>query len=260
MKAVAVALKIFQLAGAEAFSAIRRHPFKPLAGILYLIVIGLTERIGVGGFAGGLIRGLLITLLLSNFLAFITLLLDTRKFDWSELWQRTVEIFSPMINSLFLLFIVQLILQPFFISSGNRVYAGLFNICLFVLFNPLPEVVARRGSGGIEGFKESLEFMKENGPEWLFSLCLLFLPLLLIVSPLMLLFIFASSDPIHGIFTLLKLSVSAFFGAGGDIVGLRLFGLVFGVYYLFFIFMVRITLFEKLSTTTRRRRIYESGQ
>lgn len=260
MKALVATIKLFQAAAVEGLSAIKRHPFKPLAGIIYLIVIGLTERIGIGGFAGGLIRGLLLTLLLSNFLAFITLVIDTKKFDWSEIWQRTVEIFSPMINSLFLLFIVQLILQPFLVSAGNPVYAGLFNICLFVLFNSLPEVVARRGSGGVEGFKESLEFMKENGPEWLGSLCVLFLPLLLLISPLMLLLIFASSDPIHGVFSLLRLTTSAFVGVGGDVVGLRLLGLIFGVYYLFFIFLVRIVLFEKLSTTTRRRRVYELGQ
>jgi len=256
MDLVNATLKLYKEAVVASFGVIRRHPFKPLFGVLYLLAIGLIEGMvsQLQGFAGGMVRGLVITALLANFLAFITLMADSKKFGWQELWGRTWVVFSPLINSLFILFLAQFLLGPILSRPGSGFLGGAVNLALLVLFNPMPEIVAVRGSGGLEAFKDSLEFMKENGPEWLLALLLILLPLAFLLGPVVLLFILASTDPLSGIFILFRWTLSAFFNFGGAYS--RLLLMVVGLYYLFLIFQIRLYLFEKLSTSTRRKRIY----
>ncbi len=251
-------IKLYAESIREALAALWNHRFKPLAGIGYLIILHLAEGIlgSLKGFAGGMIRGLILTLLLANFLAFIGLMHDGKRFSLEELWSRTIGIFGPLINSLFIIFIAEILFYP--VLAKNPMVVGLINLGLFVLFNPLPETVSRRGSSGLQGFSDSLEFMRENGPEWLAAIVLLIGPLALMLGPASMLAVIASSDPVNAVFILLRTAMLAFgvYSAGA----LDLLGMLFGLYYIFFVFLARIALFEKLSMSTRRKRIYALKQ
>lgn len=250
--------KLYAEAVHETLQSLRRHAFKPLLGFVYLIVLRLSEGLlgSLHGFAGGMIRGLVLTLLMSSFLALVCLIFEGRRFSLEEFWQRTISIFGPLINTLFILFIVMLVLQPIFMKQTFLL--GFMNLILFVLFNPLPEVAARRGSSGIQGFQDALEFMRENGPEWLIAVALLLGPLALLAGPENILAVIASADPINAIFILLRVSILAF-GMHSALPAVIL-GMIIGLYYIFFVFLFRMALYERLSQSSRRKRAYALKQ
>ncbi len=254
--------RLYFRAARSAVGALRKHPFKPLSGFLFVFALNfLTGYIGVGGgVAGGLLLGLLKTFVLSAFLSLILLISQTKRFDLQELTSTTMAIFGPLMNSLFVLFIGFFLLQPIFLRAETGFLRGAVNIVLFVLANPLPEIVARQGTGGLDAFKEAFEYMKENGPEWLIAVAFTFIPILALGGPALFMSLIAGSDPLHGLFGFISASsliftsnkVLAFF-SHSPIASFFLIAL--GVYFVFFIFLFRGYLFEELTRTTRRKRV-----
>ena len=254
---------LFLDAGKQALKNLFKHPFKPLFGFLFIFVTGLVERNSglFPGFAGGMILGLALTFILAGFLALVNLLIDAKRFNLQETITLTTGIFSPLISSLFILFIAKFFLQPLLMQGDAQLWLSMIYAALFVFFNPLPEVIARKGVGGMDAFREALEFMKENGPEWLASVLLMFLPLIIISGPAFVLKMISSDDPLNVLFNLIRYSVLIFAMLTS---GLSFPGQVFveillmalGLYYVFFMFLFRITLFEALNRTTRRKRVY----
>jgi len=264
LNVVKATARLYYKVARQAFNALKKHPFKPLFGFLFILAIRVLESSGsfFPGFVGGMIIGLAMTLVLASFLAFISLIFDSKRFNREEVQATALAMFGPLINTLFLLFIGLFLLKPILMAVDTRLWLGIIYIVLFVLFNPLPEVASRRGVGGMQAFGDSLEFMKENGPEWLAGILILFLPLIAIAGPTLLILLISSADPLQGLFLLIGLSIQVFaslfdFLDGQFGSGVRLIAMAFGLYYLFFIFLSRAALFEELSHSTRRKRVRE---
>ncbi len=262
---VTATAKLYLRVAERVIASLAKHSFKPLTGFVFIFVNGLVES-NAGlfpGFAGGMLIGLAMTFILSGFISVIVLISDTKKFDLQDTVSLTTSLFGPLINSLFILFIARFLLQPILMQVDSELWTRIIYIILFVLFNPLPEIVCRKGIGGLEAFKEALEFMKENGPEWLLALCLMFLPLFIISGPLFVLQLISVSDPLNGLFSLIRYSV-LIFASLLNIFSLQNLGLPMqlllmtgGLYYVFFVFLFRIALFDELSRSTRRKRVFQ---
>lgn len=246
---------------ARALDALKKHPFMPLVGIFYLAVIFIVEIIlsSTLGMIGSLLGSIIDVLLMANFLAFILSLIRYKKFTFRDVWESSLSIISPLLGTFFVFFILQIVLSAV-ISGPNKLFvSGMFNLVLFVLFNPLPEIVSRREVGGIGALHEALEFMKENGPEWLGSLLLVFGPFLLLFSPKWMLWVVSSVDPLSGVFVFFKFGMLTLLPNAFSFHFSSVFFVILGFYYMFFVFLFRMVLFEKLSTSSRRKRIYNLG-
>lgn len=259
--------ELFASAASQSLKAIRRHPFKPLFGFLFIFVTGLVEKNSglFPGFAGGMILGLAMTFILAGFFALISLILDSKRFSLQETVALTTGIFNPLIGSLFILFIAKFLLQPILMQVDSRLWLGIIFVALFVLCNPLPEIVSRIGVGGVQSFKDAFEFMRENGPEWLVAVLLIFLPLIVLAGPVFVMSLISSNDPLYVWLSLIRYSLLVF-GSLADYVPSgalyylsQLLLMIAGMYYVFFIFIFRFALFEALNKTTRRKRVYAAA-
>lgn len=261
-------LQLLGAAAKQAAKSILQHPFKPLFGFLFMLVTGLVEKCSVllPGMAGGMILGLAMTFILAGFLALVNLIFESKRFSLQDSVSLTTRIFSPLINSLFILFIAKFLLQPVLHQVDAQLWLAIIFVTLFVLFNPLPEIVSRHGVGGVDAFKESFEFMKENGPEWVLAVVLLFSPLMLLSGPVFVLSLISSSDPLNVWFNLIRYTVLVT-GLGANLLPLgeiafpivQFIFMTIGLYYVFFIFLFRFALFDALNRTTRRKRVYAAS-
>lgn len=260
-------LELFWGAASRSLKAIRNHPFKPLFGFLLILCSVLVERNSglFPGFAGGMILGLAMTFILSGFFALVSLIFDSKRFTFQDIMALATAIFNPLISSLFILFIAKFLLQPILMQVDSRLWLGIIYLVIFVLFNPLPEIVSRRAIGGIDSFKESMDFMKENGPEWVLAVFLTFVPLIALAGPVFVMSIISSDDPLHIWLSLIRYSLLVF-ASLGELIQVQsldylvqFLGMIFGLYYVFFIFLFRFALFETLNKTTRRKRVYAAS-
>lgn len=220
-----------------------------IMGILSPLIAGL-----LGGLVGGLVLGLILAAVIANYLALISACVRKERVLRREIWERTVEVFIPVINVLFALFLLNLLTSMLLKRPDQRWAAMAINGVMVLLFNPLPEVTYQRPGGDSVGvFAEALEFMKENWLEWLCALALILLPVLA-VKPEFLLTMFGGADPLNGVFVWLQGFQLISLGSGGVL------SVVSGVAAFaasFYAMVFRGVLYHELSRSSRRKRIYQ---
>lgn len=113
-------------------------------------------------------------------------------------------------------------------------------ILVLVAINPLPEVIYQKRYTGLEGIKYAFDYMKENWVEWL-------VPNIILIGSLYL----VTGRIITSLFTIN-------IGLMSNIISLKEIGLYFlGQIIFSFTMIYRGILFEILSTSTRRKRMFK---
>ncbi len=252
---ILVTLKIYIAALGEAWRGLILNWRCLLLHLLFLIAFWLLAPVAMlfGGMAGGFILGLILALLFAAYLSTVAAAVQREKVDFGEAWGRAVELFSPVINVLFILFILNLVAGMALNTPDKLWLRQSLNLLVTVLFNPLPEIIYSSRGSGTAAFAESFEFIKENFIEW-------FIPFLVLLSPLLLqdpagfksvLIFVMTTSPINILqIFFLTFSGPAFFSFG--------IGMLLILPALYFIFIFRGVLYKELAGTTRRSRIYRS--
>lgn len=124
-----------------------------------------------------------------------------------------------------------------YLDSGTII--NIIMIIVLVVINPLPEVIYQKGHTGLDGIRYTFEYTKENWIEWLIPNAVL----------LGLLYIVTGSTITNVFSTGVSLGYNAFSLKG---IGLYLIGQVI----FSFTMIYRGVLFDMLSTSTRRKRMF----
>jgi hypothetical protein len=206
-----------------------------------------------GPYAGGFVLGLVVALVLSLYLYTVAAGVSREQLQFREAAQHGFELFGPTLSVLFAFFLLNITADLITRSPEVMWLRMVVNLLLAVLFNCVPEVIYQRPSGMGTMFAESFEFMRENFVEWFLPLLVLLLPLgvikqgavltlgitLLTINPLEMIqsFMLWFSDPLL-LVGYWWLTITLLFCA-------------------YFSFIFRGQLYRQLSSSTRRKRIYQ---
>ena len=212
-------------------------------GVVYSVVILFLFRIA---FLFWILAGILVTLvqsaLISNYLYLIENIIRYGKITMADFKQGfTVyiwKIYGVMVVIWFVNYGLSLFLSPLLrIQIGFISLFGLIQLVAFVLLNCLPEVIYQKHYTVGENFSYCVEFIKENWLDW-------FIPNILL----------------GGLFAALTGSIlTANFLIGSPLVGFSVESIILylaGQLFLSFIMIYRGLLFQVLSGSTRRKRMY----
>ncbi len=162
-------------------------PAVMLLALAMLAISGVAASLGIlGGFLLGAANAFTMGMVLALMEQAV---LTTRTMVWNDIWGSAGQYFWDVITIGFMIWVPLQILELGMQANpyGPAIVSGAF-LLLFLLLNPVPEILYQRRSGGsLDTLKESYEFVLENWIEW-------FLPLALILSPFGLTFFFTVSS------------------------------------------------------------------
>ncbi|MFT9495447.1 hypothetical protein [Anaerosolibacter sp.] len=212
-------------------------------GFVYAVILSVLGRVA---FMFSILAGIIITLvqgaLFSNYLYLIENIVRYGKIDLEDFKQGFKVYLGKIYGILVVIWFVNygagLFLRPILnIQLGFISLWSILMIAAFILLNCLPEVIYQKHYRVAESFTYAFEFMKENWLDWLVPNAVLF-----------------------GVFAVLTGSgpnATAIFGRGIFSVSTQsIAGYIAAQLLLSFIMVYRGLLFNVLSTTSRRKRMF----
>lgn len=242
---VTATVRIYVDAAREAGKAFSRSA---LAFLVLLLCFPLLTAVGILvsplGIAGGLVLSILNAACAGTYLAMLRdALTGRRSLGVSSLRGNLGSSTWDIINVLFPLWIVDLVLSLVAVPAAVPV---VFGVAVFLFLNPVPEMIGRSRSVGLDLLREAWQFMMSHGPEWLVPQ-LAALALLWLAFPAQALPILSLFGARFGFTTTGGLAMSAGSGPVGWAIG---FGLVALVHVLM---LFRGALYVRLSDAGGRR-------
>lgn len=223
-------------------------------GLLLAVGLLLFPLAHIGGLAGGFLLGMVFVLVLSSFLSLVSAGVAGEKLRLKELWPETQAMFSPVLNVVFVFFIVGLVFSFLFKGAAGEFLILAVNLVVTVLLNPLPEVMYTERGGAVDSFQRSVEFVRENVVEW-------FVPYAVIAGVVYLL----APEIVSGLFLVvfttnpLRMIEAMLVATASSVMLLPILWLVPLLFVVvFFILVFRGVLYQKLSRSTRRKRLYQA--
>jgi hypothetical protein len=234
METLRVTMWMYGTALRRSWACVRRNwvvSFAPVAyGIILAVIAFLVAPLGI---VGGLLLSLASQACVSSGLFLIKHLVDGNKADFNDFLNGFTAYLWELLLIAFILWIpLRLVATALASAPNGALIYFLIKLVLYVLLNPLPELIYQTRTAGIELISASYNFIVENWLEWLLPNILLAVAayfLLALIEPLL-----------FGLPGFLSLLLYSF------VVGLSL------TYFMTF----RGFLFAELHGTTRRSRLY----
>lgn len=224
----------------------------PAYTLLLQLVTGLAANLG---FAGGFLVFLAIAACGSSFLAVLDEAVSHGRVRFEEIGQSFGRYFSRLITVYFLFWILRLLLQM--VVSGNPDLLWLLiaiNTSVFLVFNPLPELIYQGHSDGMALLQDAAQFTRDNLVEWLIPLGLILAPFFLIDTQVGFL-VMAKLDVQNGLDLVIS-AVATWLPLSG--VPLTLTATAIASVLIVWVMLFRGFLFRALSRSGRRQRIFAS--
>ncbi len=218
-------------------------------GLIYVVlnivlfsIISIVFR-GILGILGGIVTAIATSAMISSYLYLLSLVIKDRKIDFEDfkygfkvyIW----KIYGVLVIGWLSSMVFNLIIVPFF---SMFIYRGalqmIISILLVVLLNPLPESIYQKYYSAWDTVVYTFDFIKENWIEWLIPNTLFIIIIYLITGRIL-----------TNLF-----SIYLNFGFNLSIKGIVLF--LVGQVIFSFMMIYRGVLFELLSTSTRRKRMF----
>jgi hypothetical protein len=229
-----VTLWIYATALMRAFDCVRKNLVVSLAPLAYSLVLSAAAMIALPlGILGGFLLGLVSQACISSGLYLVKNMIDSGKTDFNDFARGFTVYIWDLITISFILWIPMRLagMALATIPNGLLIYFCI-QIALYILLNPVPELIYQSRTSGLELLGASYNFIVENWIEWLIPNILLAI----------------------GGYALLRLFESLLFGLPAFI---QLFLYSFGLgLFLTYMMTFRGFLFAELHGTTRRSRIY----
>jgi len=218
----------------RAFDCVRKNLVVSLAPLAYSLVLSAAAMIALPlGILGGFLLGLVSQACISSGLYLVKNMIDSGKTDFNDFARGFTVYLWDLITISFILWIPMRLagMALATIPNGLLIYFCI-QIALYILLNPVPELIYQSRTSGLELLGASYNFIVENWIEWLIPNILLAI----------------------GGYALLRLFESLLFGLPAFI---QLFLYSFGLgLFLTYMMTFRGFLFAELHGTTRRSRIY----
>ena len=234
MQILRVTLWIYATALMRAFDCVRKNLVVSLAPLAYSLVLSAAAMIALPlGILGGFLLGLVSQACISSGLYLVKNMIDSGKTDFNDFARGFTVYLWDLITISFILWIPMRLagMALATVPNGLLIYFCI-QIALYILLNPVPELIYQSRTSGLELLGASYNFIVENWIEWLIPNILLAI----------------------GGYALLRLFESLLFGLPAFI---QLFLYSFGLgLFLTYMMTFRGFLFAELHGTTRRSRIY----
>jgi hypothetical protein len=213
---------------------VRKNLVVSLAPLAYSLVLSAAAMIALPlGILGGFLLGLVSQACISSGLYLVKNMIDSGKTDFNDFARGFTVYIWDLITISFILWIPMRLagMALATVPNGLLIYFCI-QIALYILLNPVPELIYQSRTSGLELLSASYNFIVENWIEWLIPNILLAI----------------------GGYALLRLFESLLFGLQAFI---QLFLYSFGLgLFLTYMMTFRGFLFAELHGTTRRSRIY----
>ena len=234
MQILRVTLWIYATALMRAFDCVRKNLVVSLAPLAYSLVLSAAAMIALPlGILGGFLLGLVSQACISSGLYLVKNMIDSGKTDFNDFARGFTVYLWDLITISFILWIPMRLagMALATVPNGPIIYFCI-QIALYILLNPVPELIYQSRTSGLELLGASYNFIVENWIEWLIPNILLAI----------------------GGYALLRLFESLLFGLPAFV---QLFLDSFGLgLFLTYMMTFRGFLFAELHGTTRRSRIY----
>lgn len=133
------------------------------------------------GFLGGFLVFLAVAACASSFLAVISEAIANQRLRLENLSQTFGRFFSRVVQVFFVFWIIQLLLAMIVTENPNLLWLLIaVNAGIFLVFNPVPELIYQGTSDGLALLNDAVQFMRDNLLEWLVPLAVLLAPFFLI--------------------------------------------------------------------------------
>ena len=144
----------------------------------YSILLGITSVAAGGlGFLGGFLVYIVLAGCSSSFLAVIAELVDHQRVRPSDLAQTFGRYLGSLVSVFFIFWIIQVLLTLITEQNSTMVWLDVaVNVGLFVVCNPLPELIYQSSRDGLALVDDSVQFVRENAVEWLLPLAICLVP------------------------------------------------------------------------------------
>lgn len=192
---------------------------------------------------GGLVLIIFSSALISNYLYLIDCIIDKNRFNLQDFKDGFTVYLRKVWGISFIAYVASLIINTFLMPGFRRglqpmALETIINFLAFVLFNALPEVIYHKHYNPWESITYTVEFVKDNWIEW-FVPNLVLLVILYLLTGSLLTGIFNYHIPFRLVFNPL---------------GIILY--ILGQIWFSFTMIYRGYLFEILSTSNRRKRLF----
>lgn len=224
----------------------------PAYTLLLQLISGLAVNLG---FAGGFLIFLAVAACASSFLTILDEAVSHGRVRIEELGQSFGRYFSRLISVYFLFWIVRLLLGM--VASGNPDLLWLViavNTSLFLVFNPIPELIYQGREDGMALLQEAVQFTRDNLVEWLVPLAVVMLPFFLLDTQVGFL-VMARFGVQNGLDLVIGLVATVLPLSG---VALTLVATAIASVLIVWIMLFRGFLFRALSESGRRQRVFAS--
>jgi len=234
MQILQVTLWMYATALKQSWECVRKNWVVSFAPVAYGIILAVIASIvGPIGMIGGLLFSLASQACVSSGLFLVKNLVDSNKADFNDFLNGFTVYLWELLGIAFILWIPLRVLAAGLATTPNgALIYFLIKLLLYILLNPVPELIYQTRAAALELISASYNFIVENWIEWLIPNIILFAAgylLLQLIEPLLL-------------------------GLPG-FVALFLYGLLAGLGLTYFT-TFRGFLFAQLNGTTRRSRLY----
>jgi hypothetical protein len=234
MTVVRATLWLYRTALRRSWESLLKNWVVSLAPWAYAAILSAVAAVVAAlGFLGGLILGVAMQACISSALYLIKNIVETGRANLKDFTNGFTVYLWELLGIAFILWIPMRVLAMALASAtnGGLIFA-LIQIALYILLNPLPELVYQTRSSGLALIGESYNFVVENWLEW-------FLPnIILTIAGYLVLQVFAAAS--IGLPGVVQIFITA--------VGMGL--------YLSYFMIFRGFLFAELYGSTRRSRAY----
>jgi hypothetical protein len=247
-------LALYRDAARDAARALAHNVWIVALPPLYSVVL-LYVRAFAGGFGivGGFVAFLATAACMSSMLSILAEAVAHERIRVEELGQSFGRYLSSVAGILFLFWVVELLLV--LITEQNPTMGWLtlaVNLGLFLVCNPLPELVYQGQRDGIGLVDEAVQFMRENAIEWLVPVAILLVPVFAISLRDGLL-VMTQLGPTSAL-TVIEQTLRAYLPSMGELE--RFLMLIAASALLSWIMLFRGFLFRSLASSGRRQRIF----
>ncbi|MCB0319167.1 MAG: hypothetical protein KDD56_10470, partial [Bdellovibrionales bacterium] len=224
-------------------------PASIIVYFIYYFALLIFSNLGfVGGFIISLVHLALLTLIYT-WLSEVRQ--DQKRLKFNDLMSFEGQTFFNILGVAFIIFLGLLAVQ-LFTSVNNQWLFPIVQLIIFLVFNPVTEVIYIHNFDGAHALSHAAGFIKENWVEWFFPLIILMVPVIYLNAGSAV-FILADTELL-----LPGIAIVRVWSIFGQVAGplLSLIGILIAVWFMIF----RGSLFGRLDGSTRRQRIYRWKQ
>lgn len=247
-------LALYRDAARDAARALAHNVWIVALPPLYTVVLAFVQRLaGPLGIVGGFVIFLATAACVSSVLSVLSEAIAHERIRVDELGAGFGRYVSSIAGVLFLFWVIELLLTLIVEQNPAMAWLGMVvNLGLFLLCNPLPELVYQGQRDGIGLVDEAVQFMRDNAVEWLVPIVILFVPIFAIElrEGLTLMAQFGATNALG----IVHLALRAWVPAMGEVGQFLL--LIAASVVLSWIMLFRGFLFRSLASSGRRQRIF----